>query len=66
MKLISNVPIQILTSFNYRIYKRALPRVARHNARSHIPGFLKGRMQENHIYQCAVEKNTDKVQRRKY
>ena len=29
---------------NYRIYKRVMPCVARHNARSHVPGLFKGRM----------------------
>ena len=33
-----------LSFINYRKYKRALPRVALHNERPHIPGLLKGRM----------------------
>ena len=33
-----------IIKINYRKYKRALPCIARHNACSHIPGLLKGRM----------------------
>ena len=41
---IQKFKIPTLDIVNYRKYKRALPRVARHNARSHIPCLLKGRI----------------------